>query len=215
MLLNHQKKILVIFYGRWRGYPTIQWISQGGCQSCVREVDLVGLALTVPIPKLYQCESCFPAALNVLLKVKGRRRKRGFPKGTGPLIYKSLVRCPWDFIALKGFALFNYQVSDILWLLVKLSDTPWNTKSVAEDGCQDPSPRLENTSKARVMDSTLDDKSNRVGQSQGDMMVSFLSSVILGKLFKCCTLHLQNRGKITSHPQRYCKDAMRSCLSHF
>ena len=143
-------------------------------------------------------------------------KERGLPKGTGPLIDQSLVRCPWDFIALKGFALFNYQVSDILWLLVKLSDTPWNTKSVAEDGCQDPSPRLENTSKARVMGSTLDNKSNRMGQSQGGMMVSFLSSVILGKLFKRCTLHLQNRGKITSsHPQRYCKDAMRSCLSHF
>lgn len=155
------------------------------------------------------CTKCSPQSK------RETEKERGFPKGTGPLIYKSLVRCPWDFIALKGFALFNYQVSDILWLLVKLSDTPWNTKSVAEDGCQDPSPRLENTSKARVMDSTLDDKSNRVGQSQGDMMVSFLSSVILGKLFKCCTLHLQNRGKITSHPQRYCKDAMRSCLSHF
>ena len=51
-------------------------------------------------------------------------KERGFSKGTGPLIYKSLVRCLCDFMALKGSALLNYQVSDNLWLLVKLSDTP-------------------------------------------------------------------------------------------
>lgn len=66
------------------------------------------------------------------------------------------------------------------------------------------------------MDCTLDNESNRVGQGQGDMMVSFVSSVTLDKLFKCSILHLQNRGEITSsHHQRYCKDSMRSCLSHF
>lgn len=70
-------------------------------------------------------------------------KERGFSKGTGPLIYKSLVRCLCDFMALKGSALLNYQVSDNLWLLVKLSDTPWKIKSVSEGGCQDPSPRLD------------------------------------------------------------------------
>ena len=49
----------------------------------------------VPIPKLYQCELCFPVVLNVHLKVKGRWRKReDFPKGLGHLFINPLLDVP-------------------------------------------------------------------------------------------------------------------------
>lgn len=42
------------------------------------------------------------------------------------------------------------------------------------------------------VDYAADRKSNKVIQSQGDMMLSFMSSVTLGKLFNCSKSHLQN-----------------------
>lgn len=127
------------------GYPTTQWISRRppillkrnwpcwpGSHGAHPQVVSVWAVFSC-------CTKCSPQSKS------GRWRKReDFPKGLGHLFINPLLDVPVISLPLRGSALFI-----IRWVTIcgfwSNSDTPWNIKSVAEGGCQDPSPRLDSS----------------------------------------------------------------------